>query len=119
MKRKMLLLAWCAAAGVALISFAEVTPGGKSPTSSEVSQMRSELDRLKAKVESLESRTKSLEFTVEQLKQSHSPTPLNSSGPRPFRLNPPSAGSGPPTIWGEGKVNGWTYYIVPCEQESH
>jgi hypothetical protein len=123
MKSKMTVLLPCAAMCMAAIALAEITPGGKPPANNEVSQMRSELNVLKAKVEMLEFRTKSLESSLQQLKQPHSPTPLSSPGPMlpaptPFGLNPLSTESDSPKIWGSGKVNGWTYYIVPCEQPS-
>ena len=114
-----MLLILCAALGAGIIAFAEVTPGPKPPADTEMSKMRDELERLKAKVEMLEFRTKGLESEVQQLKRSPAPAPLSLQGtpaaPSSLPLNIPSR---PPTIWGQGEVNGWTYYIVPCEQQS-
>ena len=116
MRKKMLLL--CAAAGAGMIAFAEVTPTPKPPANPEVTEMRNEIERLKAKVEMLDLRTKSLESTVEQMKRSRVPSPLNFQGPAPSLTVPSLSAPKPPTIWGQGEVNGWTYYIVPCEQPS-
>jgi hypothetical protein len=115
MKKKMMLLLLCAATAVAVVSFADITPGAKLPADSEISQMRNELNQLKAKVELLEFRTKSLEFTVQQLKQPPHPVPL--SPPQGNSLwQPPPSDSATPKIWGEKEVNGWTFYLVPCER---
>jgi hypothetical protein len=116
MKKKMMALSLCAAMSVAIITFAEITPGGKSLPNGEGTQMRDEINRLKAKVELLEYRTKSLETTVEQLKHSRPAAPLTFSAPAPSVSSPSPESSQPPKIWGQKEVNGWTYYIVPCEQ---
>ena len=119
MKKKMMMVLLCAATGVAVISFADITPGEKPPADSEISQMRKEIEQLKAKVEMLEFRTKSLESTVAQLKQPPHLTPLNSPPANLFWRNQPSDSpppTVPPKVWGEKEVNGWTFYIVPCEQ---
>jgi septal ring factor EnvC (AmiA/AmiB activator) len=80
MKKSMLLLL-CAAMSVGIIAFAEIAPAEKPSENKEVSQVRDDVKRLQAKIELLEYRTRSLESTVEQLKRSHSPTPLNSPAP--------------------------------------
>ena len=116
MKKKLMLLLLCTAVGVAVISFADITPGEKLPADSEISQMRKEIDRLKAKVELLEFRTKSLESTVAQLKQPPHPMPLSQPQGDLSWPKPPSE-SMHKKIWGEKEVNGWTVYIVPCEQQ--
>jgi hypothetical protein len=129
--KKRLILLLCAATGVGIIAFAEITPGQKpaAPAPTEQSQMRDEIKRLQAKVEMLDYRTKSLESTieqlrssVEQLKRSHTPTPLSlenpAPAPAPSMSAPGTRSSKPPTIWGQGEVNGWTYYIVPCKETS-
>lgn len=97
---------------VAIIAFAEITPGGKPSPNSEGTQIRDEINRLKAKVELLEYRTKSLEATVEQLKHARPAAPLSFSAPEPSMSKPSQS----PKIWGQKEVNGWTCYIVPCEQ---
>ncbi|HEY2081777.1 MAG TPA: hypothetical protein VGI88_03255, partial [Verrucomicrobiae bacterium] len=116
MKKKMMIMLLCAAAGVAVISFADITPGEKPAANAEMAQMRDELNQLKAKVEMLEFRTKSLESTVAQLKQPPHLMPLNSPQGNLLWRQPPSELT-PPKIWGEKEVNGWTFYIVPCEQQ--
>jgi len=117
-KKKLMLLLLCAATSVGVIAFAEVTPEKKAPPTSETSQLRDDIKRLQAKIEMLEYRTKSLESTVEQLKRSHTPTPLSFGAPAPSTSVPQIRSSQPPKIWGQGEVNGWTYYIVPCEEKS-
>ena len=117
MKKKMMVLSFCAAMSVAIIAFAEITPGEKPSPNSEVAQMREEMGKLKAKIELLEYRTKSLESSVEQLKHSHTPTPLSLSVPAPALSTPATRPSRTPPIWGQGEVNGWTYYIVPCAEQ--
>jgi hypothetical protein len=108
--------------GVALIAFAEITPREKPAPKSEAAQMRDELNALKAKVELLEYRTKSLELTVHQLQRPRAQTSLSVPAPTPppgtSWFIPSTIESKPPTIWGQGEVNGWTYYIVPCEAQS-
>jgi hypothetical protein len=117
MKKKVMIMLLCAATGVAVISFADITPGEKSPANTEISQMRDELNQLKAKVELLEFRTKSLETTVAQLKQPPQPVPMIWQSSPPRQPNPSPSDSTSPKIWGEKEVNGWTFYIVPCEQQ--
>lgn len=118
--KKRLIVLLSVAMGVAVIAFAEITPREKPAPKSEAAQMRDELNALRAKVELLEYRTKSLELTVHQLQRSHAQTSLSVPAPAPgsSRFTPSTIESKPPTIWGQREVNGWTYYIVPCEQPS-
>ena len=121
--KKRLILLLCAATGVGIIAFAEITPAQKSPApaTAETTQLRDELKQLQAKVEMLEFRTKSLESTVAQMKRTHSPTPLSLESPAtpaPSMSLPGTRSPQPPTIWGQREVNGWTYYIVPCAETS-
>ena len=118
MKKKVMPLLLGVALSGAIIAFAEVTPGQKPSSGTEMSQMRDEINRLKAKIELLDYRTKSLESTVEQLKRSRPPAPLTLQGPAPSLAIPPVGTPKPPAIWGQGEVNGWTYYIVPCGEQS-
>jgi len=119
-KKKLMVVLLCAATSVGLIAFAEITPGQKPPATNEVSEMRDQIKRLQAKVELLEYRTKSLESTVEQLRRSHTPAPapMSLQLPAPPSAVPPLHSSQPPKIWGQGEVNGWAYYIVPCGEQS-
>jgi hypothetical protein len=115
MKKRLMFLLLCAAMGISVISLADVTPGAKPPADDERAQMRAEIDQLKAKVELLEYRTKSLESTVAQLKQPPHLMPLTAPLGNLLWRKPPSDPA-PPKVWGEKEVNGWTFYIVPCEQ---
>jgi hypothetical protein len=119
-KKKLMLL--CAAMGVAIVAFAQMTPAQKpaAPATPDVSKMQDDIKRLQAKVEMLEFRTKGLESTVAQLKRSPSPAPVPMSfqAPGTSLSFPTMQPSQPPKIWGQGEVNGWTYYIVPCGEQS-
>ncbi len=121
MKRK-LSIAFVLLTGVAIVSLAADLSGGKPQTDQNaVQELRTQITELRAKIQGLENQTKNLESTVEQLKQSPSrkPVPLNLFQPSAPPTTIPSASSShPPTIWGQGEVNGWTYYVVPCNQQS-
>ena len=121
--KKKVLFALSLAAGVALVSLAADTAGGKkSDDSDTIRELRTQITELRAEVNKLHQRTETLESSVEELKRSHVPTPLNlqpgPAFPSPSAIVPSPNSSRPPTVWGQGEVNGWTYYIVPCEQQS-
>jgi hypothetical protein len=117
MKKRMTLLLLFGAASAAVISLAQSTPGENKPLANdELLALRSEVGVLRAQIQGLEERTKKLESTVEKLNQPPHLMPLNAPQPNPLWRKSPSADSRPPTIWGEKQVNGWTFYIVPCEQ---
>jgi hypothetical protein len=116
MKKRILLFSFVAA-GIALISLAQDRPEQKDPAQAEVQGLRDEVADLRTRIQVLEERMKKVETTVDKSRQSPLPTPL--SGPREKLLLPKtSSDTGEsPKIWGERKVNGWTFYIVPCEQQ--
>jgi hypothetical protein len=116
MKKRIALLLLLVVGGAAAISFAGATPGEKPAVDPEVSQMQNEISDLKAKLQTLEGQVQSLESIVAQLKQPHL-TPLIVPQPNPMLLIPPIE-SKPPKIWGEREINGWTFYIVPCDQKT-
>jgi hypothetical protein len=110
----------CAAMGIAVISFADGTPGEKSPANPESQELRGEVAALQARIQSLEGQMKSLESTVAQLKQPPHPMPLSAPPANLLWRNQPSDSQPPkasPKVWGEKEVNGWTFYIVPCGQQ--
>jgi TolA-binding protein len=122
MKRK-LSIVLSLVIGIAVVSLAADMSGGKSQQADQtgVQELRSQITELRAKVQSLESQTRILQSTVDQLKQSqqsHVPAPLSLQIPAPSASLPLASSSHPPKIWGQGEVNGWTYYVVPCEQQS-
>lgn len=115
MKRQTMLLLTMMVAGVAIISLAGSTTGEK-PVDPGLAEMRNEITDLRARIQTLEGRVKSLELTVAQPKRPV-PTPLILPLPGSSRPQPTAPDSKSPKVWGEGKVNGWTYYIVPCGQQ--
>jgi hypothetical protein len=122
--KKKILFALSLAAGVVLMSLAADPAGGKkSDDGDTLRELRTQLTELRAEVNQLHQRTETLESSVEELKRSRIPTPLNlqpgSAVPSPSTIVPSPNSTRPPTVWGQGEVNGWTYYIVPCEQQSH
>lgn len=120
MKRK-ILFALSLVAGVALMSLAADPAGGepKESDSDTIRELRTQITELRAEINTLRQRTQSLESTVGDLKRSPTPKPLilqpGTGAPSPSLLTP--SPSRPPTIWGQREVNGWTYYVVPCEQQ--
>jgi len=119
--KKKVLFALSLVIGVVLISIAAEPAAEKPKPDDTIRELRAQIAELRAEVNTLRQRTQSLESTVDDLKRSHVPTPLNlqpgSGAPSPSNLPSPRS-SRPPTIWGQGEVNGWTYYVVPCEQQS-
>jgi hypothetical protein len=118
MKKRMMLALPLVVAGVAILSLAGTTPGEKPAPAPDVSEMQNEVSNLKAQVQSLEGRVKSLESTVVRMQQPHL-MPLvvpnsNSSFP-----TPPAGEPRPPKVWGEREINGWKFYVVPCEQSGN
>ena len=106
----------CAMSAVALISIAAVSSGPKETgDTAAINELRTQIAGLQTRIQTLETQTQALQSTVEELKRAPSPTPLNLlenlQKTAPFSPSSPS-----PKIWGQKEVNGWTYYIVPCEQ---
>lgn len=110
-------------AGIAVMALAQGAPGQKiAPAIGNLQELQNQVVQLCARVQALESRTQKLESEIEEMRFPH-PMPLVVP-PANLPATPPSMqiqpqGSRPPTIWGEKKVNGWTFYIVPCEQQDH
>jgi len=121
MKKQSILLLLLVVAGTAIISLGQSKPGEKPVVKQEVAEMQNQINELQARVEALEGRLKGLESTVQELKRPHL-QPLSSHGENLLRFNPPAAEPKSPTsdstspkIWGEREINGWTFYIVPCD----
>ena len=125
MKTRFLVLTTAAALVAGALAFAGTEPDKHSPETG--------LDRLQKKISALEPRVKSLERQLEapgslnyppQVQPRIQAQPPNGSGllpPQeiyhPFVL-PPEANEQQPKIWGEGQVNGWKYYLIPCVNSS-
>jgi hypothetical protein len=111
-------------AGVALISLAADPAGGKGGEGDTVRELRAQVAELRAEVDKLHQRTQTLEAKVEAMKGSPAPAPspvvmpYNSNGRSKFYFTPSNSPARAPTVWGQREVNGWTYYVVPCEQQS-
>ena len=117
MKKQMRLLLFAGAVGVAIVVFAEDQPSEKPSAGSEVSELRGQVADLRTRLQMLEDRMQKLESSVEKSKQPSMPTPLNKQGENPLLFLQPQESRPSPKIWGEREVNGWTFYIVPCEQQ--
>jgi hypothetical protein len=121
MKTRFLVLTTAAALMIGAFAFAGTESDKQSPAT--------DLDQLQKRITALESRIKSLERQLE------SPGPLNcapqiqpriqaqppgSSGLLPLQdifrpfVPPPEGNAQRPKIWGEGEINGWKYYVIPC-----
>jgi len=140
MKKQTMLFALCAVLGVAVFAFADGKPGDSSSANSDIEhmgiQLRGEIAQLQTKVaelearnQSLENRVKGLESKVTEMSHPHL-TPLNSQSSlwtQPLQVPAIQVPSGvpqiqvpsteQPNIWGEREINGWKYYIIPCEQK--
>src|SRR4051812_34328801 len=79
MKKKLSVLALPLISGVALLSLAADSPASKSKSADAdtVRELRTQIIELRAQVETLRQRTQTLESSVEDLKRSHVPVPLN------------------------------------------
>ena len=86
----------------------------------EVRTLRQQVERLQARVKTLEERLARVESSkalptaprIEVLPQFPSAPPAIQFLPQP------DARSGPgqqPKIWGQGEINGWPFYFIPCE----
>jgi len=123
MKRKIVFVL-SFVAGVALISLADDPAGGKVEESVTVRELRAQIAELRAEVSKLHQRTQTLEAKIEAMKGSPAPAPsplvmpYNSNGRSQFFFTPSNSSAHSPTVWGQREVNGWTYYVVPCEQQS-
>jgi len=108
--------------GVALISLAADPAGGKVAESDTVRELRAQIAELRAEVGKLHQRTQTLESTVEEMKHSRTPSPVVMppipAGRSSLIFTPSGNSSDSPKVWGQREVNGWTYYVVPCEQQS-
>jgi hypothetical protein len=113
MKKRIMLALPLVVAGAAILSLAGTTTGEKPAPAPAMSAMQTEVSDLKAQVQSLESRLKSLESTVSRMQQPHL-VPLVT--PDTKSIFPPAAEPQPPKVWGEREINGWKFYIVPCDQ---
>jgi hypothetical protein len=122
MKKQLTLLLLLTVVGIALFAIAEGTPGEKAAVAPDVQQMRNEITELRSRLQTLEGRMKSLESTVQELRHPPLLTPLGSQGSplwvQPPRILLPQPKSESPKIWGEREINGWKFYVIPCEERN-
>ena len=111
MKKAHLLFLSIVVVGACAIAIAEDAPRPKPVANPEVQELREQVAQLRAQVQALESRMSKVEA---QVQRSTVPAPLQpSQSQNNFRFVPKPSES--PRIWGEREVNGWTFFVVPCE----
>jgi hypothetical protein len=115
MKKRIMLALPLVVAGVAILSLAGTTTGEKPAVAPEIGELRTEVSDLKARVQSLQDQVKSLESTVARMQQPHL-VPLIAPDTSSHFVTPPTSEPRPPKVWGEREINGWKFYVVPCEQ---
>lgn len=119
MKKYMKWVLLTGVAGFAVMALAQSAPSQKTaPATGDLQVLQGEVAQLRARVQALEGRTQKLESDVTAMSHPHL-MPLVTPPANPPLIQLPQADSTPPTIWGQKKVNGWTVYIVPCEQQDH
>ena len=94
-----------------------------TPADREVRELRKQVDELQARIKTLEERSSRLESIVERLERAR---PLSETTAPPT-WGPPKGdmrngltlpdSRQPPKIWGEREINGWTFYLIPCQQQ--
>lgn len=106
MKAKLLVLA--AALVLGMIALA----GDKTEPEAAASPLQKRVDELEARV-------KALELRLDKLAEAKNPPaaivplPRENDGAPTLPIQPFPGGSHGP-IWGQGRINGWDFYIVPC-----
>ncbi len=116
MKKYFVILLLMGVVSVALIALADNTPTEKNPApTADVEALKTQIAELQSRVQALEAQTKSLESTVQTMQQPRL-VPLSQQPDNPLLFNGSQPNSPHPKIWGQKEVNGWTVYVVPCEQ---
>ena len=106
------------------VPLAAVEKTGAEPESTkEVKELQKQVAKLNAKVKELEGRLEKSEKATQQRVLPKLPE-LRQFGivinPPPFHVpfpNFPLSRSGQPKTWGGGKINGWPYYYIPCQDK--
>lgn len=117
MKKYFAFLLLIGAVSITLIALADSPPVNKKLTTppADVQALKNQIAELQSRVQQLEDQTKSLESTVANL-QKPPMIPLFEQPHGPLSFKNPLSDSPSGKIWGQKQVNGWTVYIVPCEQ---
>lgn len=104
-----------AAAAVVAGALAGTGPDSRGPADDQSEALKNQVNELQTQIHSLETRLRRLESTADRQRQE----PLKPPTPMPFQfpsgVMPPSTFRPRPEIWGERQINGWTFYVVPCE----
>jgi len=115
MKKYFAFLLLMGVVSIALIALADNTPADKNAApDADVEALKNQIAELQARVQKLEEQTRTLEGTVATMQKPRLVPLLQPGNPLSFKL--PPSNSQQPKIWGQREVNGWTVYIVPCEQ---
>jgi hypothetical protein len=115
MKKYFAFLLLIAVASIAFIALADA-PVDKNPSPpADIQTLKNQIAELQNRVQRLEDQTRSLESTVHTMQQPRLVPLLGQPGNRLLLKKPPVEPQ-PPKIWGQKQVNGWTFYVVPCEQ---
>ena len=101
---------------IALCTLAGTETNNQVAADREAGGLRTQVNELRARVLLLEARLSRLEAAAGEQKceqvhpQSFPPPP-----PSPSIFGSPLNGEPLPEIWGKRQINGWTFYVVPCE----
>ena len=110
------------AAALAAVGFllARAEEAQKPSLDPEVRTLRQQVEQLHARVKTLEERLARVESSKAAPPASRFEIlPRSPGAPPSIQLLPqPSVRSGSgqqPKIWGQGEINGWPFYFIPCE----
>jgi len=115
MKTFHLVIALMAAAAVTSGTLAGTGADHQNPADRELGELKNQVNELQTQIRQLEERLNRLESAANREQQEPAPPPAPVPLQFPSILMPPSTGRPRPEIWGERQINGWTFYVVPCE----
>lgn len=92
--------------------------GQKVEAAPEVDALRQQVGQLQVRFKMLEDRLTKLEsakqHTVPHVEVVPNPPSLPPSIFIPSPLGVPNRSGQQPKIWGQGEINGWPFYLIPC-----
>ena len=107
-------IATLSAAGLLLVRGEAVHGAGTDP---EVCALRRQVDQLQTRLGTLEERLARVESTKPPSLPRCEVLPRSSNGPAvllPSQQLLPERSGQSPKIWGQGTINGWPFYFIPC-----